>query len=210
MIDEPASLLLAVLKFADVDVACFAVKLPAFSTLAILLPRSFIDCALERDDFAETFPDELPVLSEVNVSIAVQKLADCWEPAIYELALEDQVFSIQQKHTKTLKLIIDKRTAVNVAASHDHLSILSHVVLPETYELRSIIPGHHTESLSFARLEVSLVSRFLVLSAVNAWQALGKFQRPFAACSPIFEMALKRISICEDNPSKTVKSAILD
>lgn len=151
------------MELSDVDVTVEAIDETTFTVLAVELPAALIHRPLKRYHLAESFSDELLVLSIVYVSVVVEELSNARELALSELTLKDHILTLEQEHARPVVLVITEWASVDVAIRHRHLALVALVVPPDSLETGTIRPCHNAEALTFTCFEVAFVCRFLVL-----------------------------------------------
>lgn len=209
MVDQAVALSLTVLEVTDVDVA-YCINLATLSCLAVGLPYALKDLAIKTNHLARSFSDELLMLTQVHVSVAVEQFAYRFVAALMEFTLIDDCFSIDEQQTWSVKLVILELTPVNVPVSHLHVSFEPHVVSPKALETRAISPGHDSETIAFSCFKASFISRFFKLRSLNSRKTPNKLQHAVTAGSTIFEVTLETISIVESDAPVPVEPAVLE
>jgi hypothetical protein len=93
VVDSAATLLLAILEIAQINVTKKAVDQTALATSAVLLPAAFVDRSIQLNQLTNAIPDKLFMLPKIDISVAIKQLANWLEPTFDEITLIDQVIT---------------------------------------------------------------------------------------------------------------------
>lgn len=148
------------------------------------------------------------MLSEVDVSIRVKKLANGTADAVLELSLEDDACADQQV-AKTVELVLLEASTVDVSIRHGHFAFVPLISLPDTLEDGAIAPSHLTVAFSLACLEVALVLSFFKLSLL-AWQAEIVLESAEAVGTTVLEHSSELVTVLVVDFTQVVKASIVE
>jgi hypothetical protein len=93
VVDPATTLLLTVLEIAQIYVPEERVDQAALATPTILLPTALVDRSVKLNQLTDAVSNELLMLSEINISVAVKQLTNWLKPTFHEITLVNQVFT---------------------------------------------------------------------------------------------------------------------
>jgi hypothetical protein len=139
VVHSSSSITLAVLVLSVVDVSGDLIVHATLFSFTIILPTTLIDRAVEINNLSETFLYKGTVLAVVKVTTSVHQFTGACTTSLLKHAFKDNSRGLE--HTsKPIHLIVDEGTSIDATIWETHLSLETHIVLPNANEATLISP----------------------------------------------------------------------
>jgi hypothetical protein len=187
----------------DIALACLAVRAP----LAIV---NLVQCFVV--DPATTLLLTVLEIAQIYVpEERVDQAALATPTILLPTALVDRSVKLNQLTDAVSNelLIVLETSAIDVTILHYHLSVVAHIILPDTFELRSISPRHDAEPLTFASFKQPFISCFFIFRPVVARQTSNILDEALTTSSTVFKVASEGIAIVKADSAQAVKTPVL-